>query len=114
MILARVCSGYSDGADAAQLRVQSMYRVSEMDISTQKATGYTHVAAADSLSVQHGDLVLCISKQMLSHGAENENTAADLSIVGVVDSIGLLGNRVYQKRIGERKCTAAGKQGGCK
>lgn len=98
MIVARVCGNVTCTGNKDNTEHIKMCVVNELDIPLQKETGRP-IIAIDTVGATQGDLVLCTEDNKDNKAKEAYAKSTNLIIIGIVDSINLIGKRIYQKRI---------------
>lgn len=95
MIVGRVC-GNVVSTKKSEMRGMKMLLVREVDIPTQKEVGSPKIAI-DTIGAGEGEVVLCVAGSSSRQTEKTYNRPVDLAIIGVVDSIDLIGKRIFQK-----------------
>jgi len=96
MIVAKVCGSVVSTTKSDRMQGMKMLLVIEMDIPSQKEKGKPKVAI-DTVGAGRGEIVLCVAGSSSRQTAKTFEKPVDLAIIGIVDSIDLIGSRVFQK-----------------
>lgn len=96
MIVAKVCGSVVSTNKSDRMQGMKMLLVIEVDIPSQKEKGKPQVAI-DTVGAGHGEIVLCVAGSSSRQTEKTCEKPVDLAIIGIVDSIDLIGNRVFQK-----------------
>lgn len=102
MILARVRGNVVSSTKSDRLDGLKLLLVVPIDISTFNEKGQPLVAI-DTVGAGEGEVVMCVSGSSSRQTTFTENRPADLSIIGIIDSVELKGEIVFQKFKNERR-----------
>ena len=96
MILAKVCGSVVSTNKSDRMQGMKMLLVRQVDIPSQKVKGKPLVAI-DTIGAGSGEIVLCVAGSSSRQTEKTLNRPVDLAIIGIVDSIDLIGSRVFEK-----------------
>ena len=96
MIVGRVCGSVVSTNKSDRMQGMKMLLVQQIDIPTQKNTGDPKVAI-DTIGAGEGELVLCVSGSSSRQTQTTDNKPVDFAIIGIIDSIDLIGKRIFEK-----------------
>jgi len=102
MIVGRVCGSVVSTTKSDRMHGMKILLVREVDIPTQKEVGDAKVAI-DTIGAGEGELVLCVSGSSSRQTEKTFNRPVDFAIIGVVDSIDLIGKRIFEKYQSEQE-----------
>jgi len=101
MILARVRGNVVSTTKSDRLEGLKLLLVVPIDISTFTEKGQPQVAI-DSVGAGEGEVVMCVGGSSSRQTAITENKPADLTIIGIIDSVELNGDMIFEKFKNER------------
>lgn len=96
MIVGRVCGSVVSTNKSDRMKGMKMLLVREIDIPTQEETGDPKIAI-DTIGAGDGEVVLCVSGSPSRLTETTDNKPVDLAIIGIIDSIDLIGKRIFEK-----------------
>ncbi len=104
MIVAKVTGSVVSTNKSDRMTGMKMLIVDEIDILKQKQTGKLKVAI-DTVGAGKGEIVMCVSGSSSRQTMQTDGKPVDLAIVGIIDSLELLGKTIYRKFESERRAS---------
>ena len=102
MILARVRGNVVSTTKSDRLEGLSLLLVIPIDIATFEEKGQPLVAI-DTVGAGEGEIVMCVGGSSSRQTTLTENKPADLSIIGIIDSVEYKGEKIFEKFRNERR-----------
>jgi microcompartment protein CcmK/EutM len=102
MILARVRGNVVSTTKSDRLNGLKLLLVVPISIDTFEEPG-APLVAIDTVGAGEGEVVMCVSGSSSRQTTLTENRPADLSIIGIIDSVELNGDMVFEKFKNERR-----------
>ena len=96
MIVAKVCGSIVSTNKSDRMQGMKILLVRQVDIPSQKQVGEPKVAI-DTIGAGEGEIVLCVAGSSSRQTSKTFEKPVDLAIIGIVDSIDLIGSRVFEK-----------------
>lgn len=101
MILARVRGNVVSSTKSEKLSGLKMLLVVPIDISTFQEKGQPLIAI-DAVGAGEGEVVMCVGGSSSRQTSLTEGKPVDLSIIGIIDSVELKGEKIFEKFKNER------------
>lgn len=102
MILARVRGNVVSTTKSEKLDGLKLLIVVPISIDTFEEKG-APLVAIDTVGAGEGEVVMCVGGSSSRQTALTENKPADLSIIGIIDSVELKGEMIFEKFRNERR-----------
>ncbi len=96
MIVARVKGNVVSTNKSEKMMGMKLLIVQKIDIETQQETNNTMVAV-DTVGAGVGETVMCVTGSSSRQTAVTEAKPVDVAIIGIIDSIELMGELVFEK-----------------
>jgi len=102
MILARVRGNVVSTTKSEKLQGLKLLLIVPINIETFEEKGQPLVAI-DAVGAGEGEVVMCVGGSSSRQTAQTENKPADLTIIGIIDSVELKGELIFEKFKNERR-----------
>lgn len=102
MILARVRGNVISSTKSDRLEGLKLLLVVPIEISSFEEKGQPLVAI-DSVGAGEGEVVMCVGGSSSRQTSLTDGKPVDLSIIGIIDSVELNGNKIFEKFKNERR-----------
>lgn len=102
MILARVRGNVVSTTKSDKLEGLKLLLVVPIEISTFEEKGQPLVAI-DTVGAGEGEVVMCVGGSSSRQTSITQNRPSDLAIIGIIDSVELKGEMIFEKFKNERR-----------
>jgi len=102
MILARVRGNVVSTTKSDRLEGLKLLLVVPIEISSFEEKGQP-IVAIDTVGAGEGEVVMCVGGSSSRQTTLTENKPADMSIIGIIDSVELNGDMIFEKFKNERR-----------
>ena len=102
MILARVRGNVVSTTKSDRLEGLKLLLVVPIEISSFEEKGQP-IVAIDTVGAGAGEVVMCVGGSSSRQTTLTENKPADMSIIGIIDSVELNGDMIFEKFKNERR-----------
>ena len=96
MLVGRVKGNVVSTNESEKLHGLKLLLIVPIDLDTMQEKG-SPVVAIDAVGAGEGEVVMCCSGSSSRQTSFTENKPSDLAIVAIIDSIDLMGERIFEK-----------------
>ena len=96
MLVGRVKGNVVSTNKSEKLHGLKLLLIVPIDLDTMQEKG-SPVVAIDAVGAGEGEVVMCCSGSSSRQTSFTENKPSDLAIVAIIDSIDLMGERIFEK-----------------
>ncbi len=105
MLIGKVKGTVISTNKCAQLNGWKLLIVQPVDLETMQEKG-DHVVVMDGIGAGEGEIVMCVAGSSSRHSDETKTAPSDITLLAVIDTIDIKGERVYEKFVTEgKKCS---------